>query len=93
MRACSRTKSVANLVLASNKITSAQEGYLERYRNHTRHMLDVSSSVAARLMLLLTVSAQVIAKPNTETAQPIPRSRLRTTDPRRHHESCGIEGD
>ena len=93
MRACSHTKSIANLVLASNKITSAQEGYLERYRNHTRHMLDVSSSVAARLILLLTVSIQVIAKPNTEAAQPIPRSRLRTTDPRRHHEGRGIEGD
>ena len=68
MRACSRTKSIANLVLASNKITSAQEGYLERYRNHTRHMLDVGSSVAARLILLLTASVQVITKPNSETA-------------------------
>lgn len=56
-------------------------------------MLDVSSSVAARLVLLLTVSIQVITKPNTEAAQPIPRSRLRTTDPWRYHEGRGIEGD
>lgn len=82
MRAQSHIDIIAKLNLASNKTTAAQEGYLKRYRNNPRYMLDVSIPVAARLRFLLTVSLEAVAKPNTEAAQPIPCSRLRATDQR-----------
>ena len=86
-------KIIADLGLASNKVTAAQEGYLERYRNHPGHMLDVSRSVDAWLNLSLTVSVQAVSESNTEATQSISGGRLRTANQRRDHESRGLEGN